>query len=135
MLGANSYSGATTVNGGSSQPASLDEGYQRIRTAHSNGPQGRNEPAGGAQPGMPQAVKPAAPTALVSLDLELHPRGVKYLFITPRGEAEVTARAVSDSLVGRLARLVGLAAALLMLWVLVAAVRRWSAARSIAGSP
>jgi hypothetical protein len=71
----------------------------------------------------------AAPTALASLDVELHPRGVKYLFTTPRGDAAITAQAVSDSLEGRLFRLAALAVVVVVLLVLGAAVRRRRVAR------
>ncbi len=70
----------------------------------------------------PLGIRPHA--ALASLEVDLHPRGVKYLFTTPRGEAEVTAQAVSDSLVGRLVRLAGLLALVAVLWALIATVRR-----------
>jgi hypothetical protein len=82
-------------------------------------------------PSKPQAAQPAAPAVLASLEVDLHPSGVKYLFTTPRGEAEVTAQAVSDSLVGRTARLIGLAAVLLIMWLLVAAARRWRSVHPI----
>lgn len=47
--------------------------------------------------------------ALASLDVELHPRGVKYAFTTPRGDVEISARAVSRPLLGRATRLALLA--------------------------
>jgi hypothetical protein len=72
-----------------------------------------------------------APAVLASLEVDLHPRGVKYLFTTPRGEAEITAQAVSSSLVGRLVRLAGLAVTLLVVLVLVAAARRRRAVRQL----
>ena len=63
---------------------------------------------------------------LASLDVDLRPRGVRYLFTTPRGDTEITARAVSDSLEGRIARLAGLAVAVAVVLLLSAAIRRRS---------
>jgi len=118
--------GEVSVTGEGGLPVSGNVGF---RVPGSNTYTGATTLADG---GALTVAKPAAPTVLASLDVDLHPRGVKYLFTTPRGEAEVTAQAVSDSLVGRLVRLGGLAVALL---VLAAAARRWRSARSSATSP
>ena len=80
-------------------------------------------PSGKLQPSNSGGDKTAR-TALASLDVELHPRGLKYLFTTPRGDAAITAQAVSDSLEGRLFRLAALAGGGFVLLVLVAGVRR-----------
>jgi hypothetical protein len=48
------------------------------------------------------ASQSVPPAALASLDVDFQPRGVRYLFTTPRGDVEVAARAVSGTLVGRL---------------------------------
>jgi len=69
-----------------------------------------------------QVAQPAAPaveTHLASLDVALALRGREYLFTTPRGEIEITARAVSEPLLGRLARLAAIAAGLAVLLVLL----------------
>ncbi len=77
-----------------------------------------------AQQAAQQAAQSLTPTALASLDVDLHPQGKKYLFTTPRGDVEVTARAMSDALLGRLIRVAGLVVVLL---VLMAVTRRlWS---------
>ncbi len=46
-----------------------------------------------------------APAALASLDVQLQPRGIKYLLTTPRGDVQVTVQAVSRSFAGRVLRL------------------------------
>jgi hypothetical protein len=74
----------------------------------------------GQQPAQ-QAAQSLAPAALASLDVELRPQGKKYLFTTPRGDVEVTARAVSATLLGRLVRL---AILVVLLAVLFAVTRR-----------
>ena len=57
----------------------------------------------GGQPAMPPPnAAPAAATGLASLDFKLPERGVLYLFTAPRGEAKITAQAVSDGLLRRL---------------------------------
>ena len=65
---------------------------------------------------------PAAPTVpggLASLDFEL-PTDKNlyelYRFTTPRGDAELTARTVSNSMLSRLELLLGIAAASLLIW-------------------
>ena len=62
---------------------------------------------------------PAVETHLASLDVDLPLRGREYLFTTPRGEVEITARAVSEPLLGRLARLAAVAAGIVALLVLL----------------
>ncbi len=64
-------------------------------------------------------VAPTAPAGLASLDFEL-PTDKNlyevYRFTTPRGDAELTARTVSNSALGRLELLTGIAAASLLIW-------------------
>jgi hypothetical protein len=98
------------------------QGAPKDKYSPAQGPAGGG---GGVRGTVQQGGQPQPPIVLASLDVELHPHGAKYLFTTPRGDAEVTARAVSGSLVGRLVRLAGLAVGLL---ALVAAMRRWPAA-------
>ena len=50
------------------------------------------------------------------MDVTIPQRGVEYRFTTPRGDVEITARAVSTSFSDRLGKLAILAAALLVLW-------------------
>ncbi|MEX2174690.1 MAG: hypothetical protein WD872_10035 [Pirellulaceae bacterium] len=54
---------------------------------------------------------------LASLDFELPQRGQVYSFTTPRGEIEITARPLAQTLVGRLAGLGGVAIAIFLLWL------------------
>ncbi len=82
---------------------------------------------GGAWAGGPElwAGKAAAqPSGLASLDVEFPERGVEYMFTTPRGEVEITARAVTTPLVDRLTRLVWVLAAVAVLLFLFQLARR-----------
>ena len=130
--GNNTYTGGTTINSGTLRTGRPQSGPQPGENQAADHPHGdiapaRDEGKGGGQasngepglklspappappaPASSSPTTPPAPTVLVSLDLELHPSGVKYLFTTPRGEAAITARALSDSLAGRLVRLAGL---------------------------
>ena len=54
---------------------------------------------------LPLSTTPAAPTGLASLDFQLPQRGQLYQFITPRGEVEITAQAVSSNMMTKLQRL------------------------------
>jgi autotransporter-associated beta strand protein len=68
---------------------------------------------------MAAIAAPTAPTGLVSLDFELPTDKNLYevfRFTTPRGEAELTARSVSNSTLTKLELLAGIAAASLMIW-------------------
>jgi hypothetical protein len=87
------------------------------------------EPFG--QPSAPAApvTEPAAEAAtagedfanvaagLASLDLRLPERGRSYNFTTSRGQIEITARPVSDVLIGRLIGLAGLAGVVFVGWL------------------
>ena len=66
---------------------------------------------------------------LASLDVELPTRGRLFCFTTPRGETEITARCVSNSLVERLTEVGATVAALLALWVVV----RWIRSGGLSG--
>jgi autotransporter-associated beta strand protein len=70
---------------------------------------------------------PTAPAGLASLDFELPTDENLYelfRFTTPRGEAELTARSVSQSLLGKLKMLLGIVAASLVAWAAVWLVGR-----------
>lgn len=54
---------------------------------------------------------------LASLDLRLPERGRSYNFTTSRGQIEITARPVSDLLVGRLIGLAGLGVVVFVAWL------------------
>jgi hypothetical protein len=54
---------------------------------------------------QPPATQPAMPSGLASLDLDIPQVGVLYRFTSPRGEATITARAVSQSFTDALERL------------------------------
>ena len=56
---------------------------------------------------------------LASLDFTLPERGRVYHFTTPRGNQEITARPVAESLVARFMGLVGLALAILVVWAIL----------------
>ena len=76
---------------------------------------------------MAGAAVPTAPAGLASLDFEL-PTDKNlyelYRFTTPRGEAELTARTVSNSTLSRLELLLGFAAAGLLVWAAFWLIRR-----------
>ena len=76
-----------------------------------------------ATPRSARLPERAGPAVLASLEVELHPRGKKYLFSTPRGDAEIAALAVSDPLLGRVFNLAALAAVILAVWAVVIVVR------------
>jgi hypothetical protein len=80
--------------------------------------------AGGA--GTPAAAPPAQPpaTGLASLDVEFPIRGTLLRFTTPRGDASVTARNVSNDLLRRLLDVGIVAAVLLAAWIVVGLLRR-----------
>ncbi len=61
---------------------------------------------------------------IVSLDVELPERGQVFNFTTPRGEVEITARAISDSLVSRLLRFAWVLGGLGIIGVVTQLVRR-----------
>lgn len=61
----------------------------------------------------------AVETHLASLDVDLPLRGREYLFTTPRGDIDITARAVSEPLLGRLVRLLVIAVGFVVLLVLL----------------
>ena len=61
------------------------------------------------QAGQTIAAAPTATTHLASLDVQLPARGAQFLFTTPRGDIEITARAVESSHLNRLAQLGGAA--------------------------
>ncbi len=66
-----------------------------------SGPAGANP---SPSPLLPQAPPPQA-TGLASLDFELSQRGRLYSLVAPRGETEITARALPDETLNRLFRL------------------------------
>ena len=66
----------------------------------------------------------AVETHLASLDVDLPLRGREYLFTTPRGDIDITARAVSEPLLGRLYRLLVIAAGFVVLVVLLRVLPR-----------
>ncbi|MBC8872161.1 MAG: hypothetical protein H8E44_22240 [Planctomycetes bacterium] len=61
---------------------------------------------------------------LASLDVDLPDRGVEFMFTTPRGEVEITARAVSAPITERLAWLFAIAVAIVVLYVVYRFARR-----------
>ena len=66
----------------------------------------------------------AAETHLASLDVDLPLRGREYLFTTSRGDIDITARAVSEPLLGRLTRLLAVAVGFVVLLVLLRVLPR-----------
>jgi len=69
---------------------------------------------------------------LSSLDVDLPERGTEFLFTTPRGKIEITALPISAPLASRLARLLGIVVAVLVLAVAYRFLRRIG--RWLAGS-
>jgi hypothetical protein len=64
------------------------------------------------------------PAGLASLDFQLPQSGTIYRFTTTRGEVQITARAVSQELLSRLAALACIAAVVLVVWCGLRLVRR-----------
>jgi hypothetical protein len=58
-----------------------------------------------------------APAYLASLDVQLPARGTEFLFTTPRGEIEITGRAVSSDLLDRTKRIAALLTGLAGVWL------------------
>ncbi len=81
-------------------------------------------PAVDFQQMVPQSDAFAVETHLASLDVDLPLRGREYLFTTPRGDIDITARAVSEPLLGRLYRLLAIAAGFVVLLVLLRVLPR-----------
>ena len=70
---------------------------------------------------------PTAPAGLASLDFELPTDKSLYelhRFTTPRGEAELTARTISNHMLAKLGLLAGIATACLLIWAAFWLVRR-----------
>ena len=70
---------------------------------------------------------PTAPAGLASLDFELPTDKSLYelhRFTTPRGEAELTARTISNHMLAKLGLLAGIAAACLLIWAASWLIRR-----------
>jgi hypothetical protein len=71
-------------------------------------------------------LPPQAPVAgLKSLQVEFPDRGVEYLFVTPRGEIEITARAIKSNQWQRLLQLTGLVVVLAVGGFSVRTIRRF----------
>jgi hypothetical protein len=83
---------------------------------------GGGVPGGGPMPG--ERDPPASLPALASLDVELPQRGREYLFTTPRGDVEITARSVGAPFLGRFLRAGLVLAAALAAWGLYRFLRR-----------
>ncbi|MCL6501268.1 MAG: hypothetical protein K6T86_01200 [Pirellulales bacterium] len=69
--------------------------------------EGREEAAASAPPTASLGMAPPA-GSLASLDVELARRGTEFLFTTPRGDIEITARPLPQALLDRGSRLAGL---------------------------
>jgi autotransporter-associated beta strand protein len=83
--------------------------------------------------GQPQSLTvakpgyvPAAPAGLASLDFELPERGRLYRFMTPRGEAELAAQAVSTAWLARLGSLSAIGVLVLVVYGFARVARRTS---------
>jgi hypothetical protein len=140
-------------------PASRDGARAAGRMDHANAPQGRMSrgavadgertivlgdevqlwerpagqvPAADFQRTAPPSDVHAVETHLASLDVDLPLRGREYLFTTPRGDIDITARAVSEPLLDRLTRLLVIAAGFVGLLVLLRVLPR--VARVLHGS-
>ncbi|MCU0982765.1 MAG: hypothetical protein MUF25_26690, partial [Pirellulaceae bacterium] len=83
------------------------------------GQQAGQVPAVDFQQMAPPADAFAVETHLASLDVDLPLRGREYLFTTPRGDIDITARAVSEPLLGRLYRLLVIAIGFVVFLVLL----------------
>ncbi len=69
-------------------------------------------------------VGPSTAGYLASLDIELPKRGQVFLFSTPRGQLELTAKGISKELVTRLYRVAGALTVTLILGMVVLVIRR-----------
>ena len=146
----NAMPGAGGMMGGGGY-AGRDESRVAGRMDHANAPQGRisrgavadaertivlgdevqlwdrpagQVPAADFQQTAPPSDVHAVETHLASLDVDLPLRGREYLFTTPRGDIDITARAVSEPLLGRLIRLLVIAAGFVVLLVLLRVLPR-----------
>ena len=120
--------------GGEGQGGGQSEKPQAPRPPDQNAPAGTmGVDSTGFHPGLfgQEVAEGVSPTAgLASLDFSLPERGRVYRFATPRGEIELTARAVSGELVERFRQLaLALAAALVLLLAYQVLRRGWFATR------
>lgn len=120
-LGEQGQQGRQSAVGPLRQPMSLAQGQP------ADEPPGRSPPAEEAAPEADASVgdlqrrdqlAPAVPSHLTSLDVELPNRGIEFLFTTPRGEIEITARPVATSLLERAQRFGTIALAVFGGWLL-----------------
>jgi hypothetical protein len=79
-----------------------------------------------AKPAANAPVVPPPASGMASLDFELPTRGTLYCFTVPRGEAEVTGRAVSSHLLRRLGALVAVAVVAICAGIMIRRARRWT---------
>jgi len=88
----------------------------------------RQVAAGDSSPGQPNddvtVLQADLPSGMSSLTVELPGRGTEFLFITPRGELEITAYTVERELLGRLERIAIVAAVLGVLGLCFRVYRR-----------
>jgi hypothetical protein len=85
-------------------------------------PSATGGPAVTVQPQGGQAA--AVESHLASLDVDLPQRGVEFLFTTPRGDIEITGRAVSAPLISRLVRLLWIVVGLVVLVIVYRLLQR-----------
>ena len=111
-------SGVCRRKGGAQSTLALSDEAQAL------GQQAGQVPAVNFQQTTPQSDTLAVETHLASLDVDLPLRGREYLFTTPRGDIDITALAVSEPLLGRLIRLLVIAAGFVVLLVLLRVLPR-----------
>ena len=77
------------------------------------------------EPGTEAIAQTESPddVGLASLDVALAERGVEYLFTTPRGDVDITARAITTERVNHLLWVLGIVGSLILLAVMARAVQ------------
>jgi hypothetical protein len=120
---------ATGAGSGEGRPSSSFRGVapqagQQAQTAAPQSSSGAVQIVDGTAQQVQMGETPPPAAVLASLDVDLPQRGVEFLFTTPRGEIEITARAVSGSAVDRLQHLLAILATAVVLYVVYRVLRR-----------
>jgi hypothetical protein len=120
---------ATGAGSGEGRPSSSFRGVapqagQQAQTAAPQSSSGAVQIVDGTAQQVQMGETPPPVAVLASLDVDLPQRGVEFLFTTPRGEIEITARAVSGSAVDRLQHLLAILATAVALYAAYRVLRR-----------
>ena len=104
-------------------PLDLTPGHAGLPAVDEDAPHFASGPALRGQADR-NGAQPAWRGGLASLDVVIPQRGVEYLLITPRGDVEITARAVAKPLLNRVQRFAVLTVVLIALVALVRLAKR-----------